>query len=268
MNMRLGSILFLTILIYVVETSAYASRLAGIRTRRPSQANSFYNLLALSARAAKALQTTLLAGLVDRAVTTGQVTNLTTTLRLVLLAAAGGVIIGAGLVPSIARLLERAVHSYEQRRSLPRVVLHGLGIETLPRARKDLRPPRARTVLWASRHRLPWRWILLTVVVATLSAVGGPAAQIASAITPEGARTALTLPAFFTGVGTVLLVLLVDPLTAHVMDQALRGERPVSDVTAVTVWQIGGRLAGTLLTQLLLSPLAQLLATLARWLVQ
>ena len=104
--------------------------------------------------------------------------------------------------------------------------------------------------------------------VATLSAVGGPAAQIASAITPEGARTALTLPAFFTGVGTVLLVLLVDPLTAHVMDQALRGERPVSDVTAVTVWQIGGRLAGTLLTQLLLSPLAQLLATLARWLVQ
>jgi hypothetical protein len=76
------------------------------------------------------------------------------------------------------------------------------------------------------------------------------------------------LPAFFTGVGTVLLVLLVDPLTAHVMDQALRGERPVSDVTAVTVWQIGGRLAGTLLTQLLLSPLAQLLATVARWLVE
>jgi hypothetical protein len=155
MNMRLGSILFLTILIYVVETSAYASRLAGIRTRRPSQANSFYNLLALSARAAKALQTTLLAGLVDRAVTAGLVTDVTTTLRLVLLAAAGGIIIGAALVPSIARLLERAVQSYEQRRSLPRVVLHGLSIETLPRARRDLRPPRARAVLWASRHSTP-----------------------------------------------------------------------------------------------------------------
>jgi hypothetical protein len=268
MTLRLGSILSLTVLIYIVETSAYASQLAGIRTRRPSQARSFYNLLALSARAANALQTTLLAGLVDRAVTAGLVTDLTSVLRLVLLAAAGGIVIGAALVPSVARLLERAVRSYEQRRSLPRVVLHGLSIETLPQARRELRTPRARVILWASRHRLPWRWILLTVVVAALYAVGGPAAQIASAITPEGARTALTLPSFFTGVGTVLLVLLVDPLTAHVMDQALRGERPASDVTAVTVWQIGGRLAGTLLTQLLLSPLAQLLAMVARLLVQ
>jgi hypothetical protein len=104
--------------------------------------------------------------------------------------------------------------------------------------------------------------------VAALYAVSGPAAQIASAVMPVGARTALTLPAFFTGVGAVLLVLLVDPLTAHVMDQALRGERPPADVVSVTVWQIGGRLAGTLLAQLLLSPVAAFLAMLTGWLVQ
>lgn len=268
MSLRLGTVLALTILIYTVETSAYAARLAGIRTRRPAQAGSLYNLLALSARAANALQTTLLAGLVDRAVTAGTVDELTATLRLILLAAAVGIGVGAVLAPSLARLLERAVHSYEQRRSLPRVVLHGLSIEGLPRAREELRSPRAHTILWASRHRLPWRWILLTVLVAVLYAVAGPAAQIASAITPQGARTALTLPSFFTGVGTVLLVLLVDPLTAHVMDQALRGERPASDVTAVTVWQIGARLTGTLLAQLLLSPMAALLAMVAGWLVR
>jgi hypothetical protein len=267
MNLRLGIVLALTVLIYVVETSAYASRLAGIRARRPAQARSLYNLLALSARAANALQTTLLAGLVDRAVTAGTTNELMTTLRLVLVAAAVGIGVGAALVPSLARLLERAVHSYERRHSLPRVVLHGLSIEGLPRAQEELRRPQASAILWASRHRLPWRWILLTVLVAALYAVAGPAAQIASAITPQGARTALTLPSFFTGVGAVLLVLLVDPLTAHVMDQALRGERPASDVTAVTVWQIGGRLAGTSLAQLLLSPAAALLATMADWLV-
>lgn len=268
MSLRLGTVLVLTILIYVVETSAYAARLAGIRTRRPAQSRSLYNLLALSARAANALQTTLLAGLVDRAVSAGMVADLTTALRWVLLAAAVGIGLGAVLVPSFARLLARAVHSYEQRRSLPRVVLHSLSIETLPRARGELRSPQVRAILWASRHRFPWRWILLTVLMAALYAVAGPAAQIASAITPEGARTALTLPSFLTGVGTVLLVLLVDPLTAHVMDQALRGERPISDVTAVTVWQIGGRLVGTLLAQLLLSPVVTLLATVAGWLVQ
>ncbi|MDY7078999.1 MAG: DUF2837 family protein [Chloroflexota bacterium] len=268
MNSRLGITLTLTILIYVVETSAYASRLAGIRTRRPAQARSLYNLLALSARAANALQNTLLAGLVDRAVTTGTTNDLAATLRLVLLAAAVGIGVGAALVPSFARLLERAVFSYEQRRSLPRVVLHGLSIEGLPRAREELRRPQTRAILWASRHRLPWRWVLLTVLMAALYAVAGPAAQIASAITPEGVRTALTLPSFLTGVGTVLLVLLVDPLTAHVMDQALQGKRPTSDVTAVTIWQIGGRLTGTLLAQLLLGPVANLLAIVTSWLVR
>ncbi len=63
------------------------------------------------------------------------------------------------------------------------------------------------------------------------------------------------------------MVLLVDPLTAHVMDQALRGERPPADVVSVTVWQIGGRLVGALLAQVLLSPVAMLLAGVAGWLV-
>lgn len=268
MSLRLWIVLAMTVLIYAVEISAYAARLAGIRTRRPAQAGSLYNLLALSARAANALQATLLAGLVDVSVTAGAVAGLTVTLRLILLAAVVGIGVGAALVPSLARLLARAVHSYEQRHSLPRVVLHGLSIEGLPRAREELRSPHARTVLWASRHRLPWRWILLTVLVAAIYAVAGPAGQIASAISPQGVRTALTLPSFLTGVGTVLMVLLVDPLTAHVVDQALRGERPPSDVSAITVWQIGGRLAGTLLAQLLLIPVAVLLATVAGYLVR
>jgi len=268
MSLRLGVVLVLTFLIYVVETLAYAARLAGIRTCRPAQAGSLYNLLALSARAANALQTTLLAGLVDRAVVVGTVADLTAIFRPILLAAAVGIGVGAALVPSFARLLARAVHSYELRRSLPRVVLHGLSIKGLPRAREELRSPQAHAILWASRHRFPWRWILLTALVAALYVVAGPAALIASAITPQGARTALTLPSFFTGVGTVLMVLLVDPLTAHVMDQALRGERPPSDVSAITVWQIGGRLVGVLLAQLLLSPLAVVLAALTGHLVR
>jgi hypothetical protein len=268
MDLRLKIALVLTVLIYTVETLAYAARLAGIRTRRPEQARSLFNLLALSARAANALQTTLLAGLVDRAVAAGIVADLTIILRLVLLAAVIGIGVGAVLIPSLSRLLERAVHSYERWRSLPRVVLHGLSIGVLPRAWEELQVPQARAVLWASRRRFPWRWILLTVLVAALYAVAGPAAQIASAVAPGGARTALTLPSFLTGVGTVLMVLLVDPLTAHVVDQALRGERPSSDVTAITVWQIGGKLAGVLLAQLLLSPVAELLATATSYLVR
>jgi len=267
-DLRLKITLAMAVLNYSVETLVYAARLAGVRTRRPEQARSIFNLLALFARAANTLQATLLAGLADQTGDVGGVADLTATLRLVLLAAVVGIGMGAVLTPSLARLLERAVRSYERRRSLPRVVLHGLSIRVLPRAREELHAPQARAVLWASRHRFPWRWILLTVLVATLYAVAGPAAQIASVAAPQGTRTALTLSPFLTGIGVVLMTLLVDPLTAHVVDQALRGERPPSDVTAITVWQIGGKLAGVLLAQLLLSPVAELLAAVTSRLVR
>jgi len=266
-NLHVGTLLALTIVIYAVDTSAYAARLAGVRTGRPTQARSIYNLLALSARAASALQLTLLARLVDSAVVRGITAELTGALRLVLLAAAAGLVLGAVAVPSLARLLARGVHSYERRRSLPRVLLHGLRVEVFPRARQELRTPRSSTLLLAGRHRVPRRWILLTVFVAALYAVAGPAAQIASTIVPRGTRTALSLSSYFNGLGTILMVLLVDPLTAHVVDQALREERPSSDVTAVTVWQIGGRLAGVLLAQLLLVPMARVFATVVGYLV-
>jgi len=267
-GLQVGVLLALTVLINAVDTSAYAARLAGVRTRRPTQARSIYNLLALSSRAASALQLTLLARLVDRAVAGGVTAHLTVTLRLILLAAAAGLVLGALLVPSLARLLARAVHSYDRRLSLPRVVLHGLRIEVLPQARQELRRPRSSALLWASRHRVPRRWIALTILVAALYAVAGPAAQIASAIVPRGARTALTLSSYFNGLGTVLMVLLVDPVTAHVVDQALRDEVPSSDVTAVTVWQIGGRLAGVLLAQVLLVPVARTFGGVVRYLVR
>ena len=88
-----------------------------------------------------------------------------------------------------------------------------------------------------------------------------------AALVPEGARTAVALPALLNGVGTVLLVLLVDPVTALVTDQAVRGQRPAGDVSDVVVWQVGGRLVGTLMAQLLFLPLAELLALVTRWLV-
>jgi len=272
-DLLVGVVLALTVLIYAVDISAYAARLAGVRTRRPMQARSIYNLLALSSRAANAVQTTLLAGLVDRAVANGITTELTAYLRLVLLAAAAGVVGGAVFVPSLARLLAQAVRSYERRgpplgRSLPRVLLQGLRIEVLPRAREELRRPRPSALLWASQHRVPRRWILLTMVVTAFYAVGGPAAQVASALIPQGARTALSLSAYFNGMGTILMVLFVDPITARTVDLALQGERPASDVTLITVWQIGGRLTGIMLAQLALTPVARVFALVADGLVR
>jgi hypothetical protein len=59
----------------------------------------------------------------------------------------------------------------------------------------------------------------------------------------------------------------LDYLAALVTDEALRGQRPLLDVTYITIWQVGARLVGTLLAQAFLGPAGWLLASLTRWLV-
>jgi hypothetical protein len=52
-----------------------------------------------------------------------------------------------------------------------------------------------------------------------------------------------------------------------ITDQAQHGDRPLADVTYITIWQIGARLIGTLLAPALLAPAGNALATLTRWLI-
>jgi hypothetical protein len=71
----------------------------------------------------------------------------------------------------------------------------------------------------ARRWRVvPRRWLLTAVAVGAISATSGVAAIYTSVLTSEGVRTATALPSLLNGVGTLLLVLLVDPVTALVTD--------------------------------------------------
>jgi hypothetical protein len=70
------------------------------------------------------------------------------------------------------------------------------------------------------------------------------------------------------GVGTLLLVILIDPVSAVITDQALRGKRPASEISHIVVWQVTGRFIGTLLAQLLFLPAAILIVHLARLLAR
>ncbi len=95
-----------------------------------------------------------------------------------------------------------------------------------------------------------------------------PAALYASAIVPEGVRTASSLTPLINALGTVPMIFGVDPIAAPVTDQALTRDHPLHDATHLTIWQLGARFIGTLVAQLLLLPAGTLLAIFTRWLIQ
>lgn len=63
------------------------------------------------------------------------------------------------------------------------------------------------------------------------------------------------------GVASILLTLLIDPKSAMITDQALRGKRPYGDVKALVVLLITSKLIGTLLGQVLFLPAAQVITS-------
>jgi len=257
----------LTVLINTIDTSAYAARLAGVRTRHPALAGSLYNVLTLGSRAANGIAGPLLASVTDLAVRGQDTSSLLGVYRMVLLAASMGTLLAALGIPSLSRILARGIASYESRRSLPRVVVNAASVQGLWRMKADLTSPRLGTVRESRRSPFPKRFLIASVVATAIATVSNAAAMYASALAPEGARTATSLSPMLAGFGLLLTIFLVNPVAAQVTDGALRGQRPLKDVTYVTIWQVGAQLAGTIVAQALLWPAGWGIAAVARWLV-
>jgi hypothetical protein len=260
-------ILLFTIVIYGVETSAYAARLAGVRTGHPALAQSLYSVLTLGSRGAYILSGLLLGSLTDLAVEQQNVATLLETYRVVLLGASVGTLVAALLLPTLSRVIARGVASYDLRGSLPRVIVRGTSVRGLWRLRKTWKAPAPGSLRDLRRSPFPKRFLIASILATAIYTVSNPAALYASAIVPEGARTAGSLTPVVNALGTLLTIFIVDPIAALVNDQALTRDRPLRDATYITIWQLGARLIGTLVAQLLLLPTGALLAIFTRWLV-
>ena len=258
----------LTAVIHCLDTASYASRIAGVRTGRLALTGALFNILSLFSRVANVLQAPLLGIAVDRMVRHGNLGGMTRGFHCIIAAASVGTLLGAMLIPTFTSLFSRGALAYEAHGSFLALVMHTMSARSFSRLSQHFRPPLPDSLRRASRFNLPRSFFLLTVLVTAVYTVGVASTIYASALAPDLARTTTTLSGVINGIGTLLLVILVDPVSALITDQALRGNRPVSAVSHIVIWQVAGRFAGTLLAQLLLVPAALLVAGIAHLLMR
>ncbi len=261
---NLAIILVLTAVVHCLDTASYASRIAGVRTGRLALTGALFNIVSLASRVAYTLQAPLLGSALDRMVQQNKIEGLFHNFQIILGAATVGTLLGAMLIPTFTALFSRAATAYEFHGSFPALFLHTLSLRGFSRMSQHLRLPLPESLQRARKFNLPISFLLLNIVITAVYTVGVSSTMYASALAPELARTATTLSGVINGVGTLLLVVLVDPLSALITDQALRGNRPVAQVSYIVIWQVAARFAGTLLAQALLLPAALLVVTLAR----
>jgi hypothetical protein len=269
--------LALNLVVQTIQIGAYAARLAGVQSGRIATSISLFNLFVLASRLANLAYAPMLGTLSDRvahaeraaravgqhALADAAIHQFDWQIRSIVLAGTAGTALGALLLPTFLHLFLRGIAAFERLRSIPKALLRlfdprvMLGILRSPRL-----PPLASLTRFSLR-RLPTELLVGNVIVTGVYAVGVVASVYASVLEPEVARTAVLLSGVVNGIATIAFSLIVDPTSAYITDQAVKGERPLSDVKSMVFYLSLTAIVGTLLSQLILYPGALLIGGVA-----
>ncbi|MDQ0285930.1 hypothetical protein J2Z49_001035 [Desulfofundulus luciae] len=271
---RLLIVALLTAIIHMINTLIYSVRLAGVRTQRLATALSLFQVIFLIASTANLIQAPLMSSIVEHAINAGlshagggdiladpyyqaQLARLNMEIRLVILAATGGTILGGLFIPTFVRIFTRGIMLLEDLGSVPRMFLKMIlsPRQLLAMARKVKLPGvgRFQDALRGPLN-IPRYFLVANILITGIWTTGVLSALYAGALIPQFRSTATLTSGIVNGVAAVLAATVVDPTAAMITDQAMRGVRPEEDVKQMAVFLALTRLAGTLLAQALFVP--------------
>jgi hypothetical protein len=257
MDAQLLLIFLLTFLIHLIGTLAYSVRIAGTRTGRIAVSYALFNLLMLVSRTSNSFQAPLLAKRIEMNLRHGIEGGVVADFRWLIVAATLATAAGAFLIPTFQRVFGRAVRSFSEHRSVPRLLWLGLSRAGLASLRESLRLPASGNVTrLAGSPRLPGRVILSNVLATAVWTVGVFASLYAGYLNPDLRTTSSNLSSIINGVATILMFGFIDPYLSVLTDDVVEGRISDGYFRRSVVWLVGGRLAGTVLAQLLLVPAA------------
>jgi hypothetical protein len=242
-----------------------AARLAGVRTKRVATGLTLFNLFATTGRLLSLFYAPLLSSLTDHARNVHDVAGFDGKMRLVMIAATFGAALGGAMIPWSVRILQRGIGTFERTGSLVTALGRLATPSVFTWVFSEFRLPTADTLRYSAKS-LPKSFLIWNVVVTAFWVAGPLAALYASVLAPTVTATCIALSGLITGVATITLTLIVDPAAALITDQAAVGQRPEADVKAMLLYLVVTAVVGTLLSQLLLSPAAGVIAYVAKFL--
>ncbi|MBI5399384.1 lipid II flippase Amj family protein [Candidatus Saganbacteria bacterium] len=255
-----------TALIHFTETISSSMRLTGVRTKQLALSLSFVNASLLISRMSNMLQAPLLGGMVDAAILHNDISILWLNFRFIILAAFVGNLIGALLVPFAVAIFTKAIKRFDQIGHVPGLIFYGLKPKNLAKIAVSFRLPTLDSFKGISLKGIPILFLWLNLFMVSIYAIGVLCSLMAGALVPEFRTTATQLSGIVNGLATILFTLMVDPIAAHITDQAARGQRREADVRTVVFYIVMGRVFGTLiLSQLLFGPGAYYIQSVTFW---
>ncbi len=258
-----------------IQIGAYAARYAGVTTGRIATAISLFSLLVTASRLASLFMTPSLGALADtpvNAVLRAHGTALSPEAlhifdlqaRLIVGAGSAGILLGALLLPLFLVMFVRGISAFERLGSVPRALTRLFDPRVAGSLIRELRPRGFRFSDFPISV-VPRKQLIANTILFAFYAIGVVSSYYASVLVLDARTTATGLSGLVNGGGTILFALFVDPTTAFIVDQTVRGEREKRDVWAMIFWLVVTAFIGTVLAQLILYPAAEYIAYVANF---
>jgi Alternate to MurJ len=148
----------------------------------------------------------------------------------------------------------RAIRAFERARSVPKAFIRIFVPKTAMALIHDIKFAVKSSPLRLSVKNVPKDVLFLNTFVTAVYGIGIVSAAYASVLHPQAARTALLSSGLVNGLATIAYNVFVDPVSAFITDQSVRGERSIDDVKALVTYLSFTAILGFLLSQLLLVP--------------
>lgn len=254
----------LIFLVHLTGTMTIATRLVGVRTKMLAVTISMFNFLTFFYRTANGFQAPFLAKYIESNLNgTADWNPYGTFVRLMLLASVATVI-GIFMIPTTQRIVTNIVMAYSSRSSFTYLLSKLFQRKALISSIQCFSFPSKRNIGQILKiSDLPWKLLVINFVTTGFLTVGILSAIFAGYLNPEFRTTAGTLSFVINGIAAILLYIFVDPPLGVLTDRAIQGSVGEPYFRRVIIWFGITRLAGTFLAQLLLIPIAKLIAILA-----
>ncbi|MHB8125692.1 MAG: lipid II flippase Amj family protein [Desulfitobacteriaceae bacterium] len=259
MEFNIYQLYVLTFIIHIIDTFAYSVRLNYVKNGQFALSMTFFNLFYLISLVAHTLQAPLIGGLIDSSIS--QSIDPLPDIRKVILAATAGTLSGIVLTPTFLKNFFRAVTKLERTGSVPSVVIDALKFRSILRFITSVTLPSRKMVNYLPYHRIPLQLLVLNALVTGIYTIGVMSAYYAASLVVAQHRLAASASAgIINTTANIIFMLFIDPKSSIITDQALRGNRPYEDVKTLVVILMSTKLIGTIMGQMLLIPVAQVIA--------
>lgn len=273
--------------ITVISTLGISIRVAAVKTKRMAIALMLFNLIVLIGRFSNQLMVPFIGsmadvaregllleaakfGSVEAAVSAGSksLQHLLLQYRTIIFSTTLGAVAGGLLTPLFVRFFSQAIETFERTRSLARTFFsYLLPHKFIGLIRQFYLPPGQRLKDYL-KLTIPKGFLVFNVFVVGFYTIGLLSSIYAGALAANAVTTANMLSGIVNGIATVLLFTNVDPSTALITDECIADKRPVRDIKVMTLYMVITTILGTILAQLLFSPMADYVAVVAKFIYQ